>query len=104
MLTIHKKVVKDVNGNPKEVIIPWEEYKKIEESLGLDLSQEAIEDLKQAKIDRDNSNKDAYVDLESIQMFKIIVHKRALKYLNKLTSFRKTKIKKLLTELTNNPI
>lgn len=63
MLTIHKKVV---NGNPKEVIIPWEEYKKIEESLGLDLTQEAIEDLKQAKNDRDNSNKDAYVDLESI--------------------------------------
>ncbi len=66
MLTIHKKVVKDVNGNPTEVIIPWEEYKKIEESLGLDLSQEAIGDLKQAKIDRDNSNKDAYVDLDSI--------------------------------------
>ena len=66
MLTIHKKVVKDVNGNPMEVIIPWEEYKKIEELLGLDLTQEAIEDLKQAKIDRDNSNKDAYVDLESI--------------------------------------
>ncbi len=66
MLAIHKKVVKDVNGNPTEVIIPWEEYKKIEESLGLDLSQETIEDLKQAKIDRDNSNKDAYIDLESI--------------------------------------
>ncbi len=66
MLTIHEKVVKDVNGNPKEVIIPWEEYKKIEESLGLDLTQEAIEDIKQAKIDRDNSNKDAYIDLESI--------------------------------------
>jgi hypothetical protein len=49
-----------------EVIIPWEEYKNIEEALGLDLTQEAIEDLKQAKIDRDNSNKDAYVDLESI--------------------------------------
>jgi len=66
MLTIHKKVVRDVNGNPKEVIIPREEYKKIEESLGLDISQEAIGDLKQAKIDRDESNKDAYIDLESI--------------------------------------
>ncbi|MCP5002705.1 MAG: hypothetical protein GY941_01945 [Planctomycetes bacterium] len=66
MLTIRKKVIKDVNGNPTEVIIPWEEYKKIEESLGLDLNKEAIEDLKQAKTDRDNSNKDAYVDLESI--------------------------------------
>ena len=37
-------------------------------------------------------------------MFKIIVHKRALKYLNKLTSFRKTKIIELLTELINDPI
>ncbi len=66
MLTIHKKVVKDVNGNLTEVIIPWEEYKKIEESLGLDLSQEAIKDLKHAKVDRDNSNSDAFTDLESI--------------------------------------
>lgn len=66
MLTVHKKVVVDNNGNPMEVIIPWEEYKEIEESLGLDLTQEAIEDLKQAKIDRENSNMDAYVDLESI--------------------------------------
>lgn len=37
-------------------------------------------------------------------MFKIIVHKRALKYLSKLTSSKKTKIKKLLTELIDNPI
>lgn len=37
-------------------------------------------------------------------MFKVIVHKRSLKYLNKLTPFKKTKIKKLLTELINNPI
>ena len=66
MLTVHKKVVIDDNGNPMEVIIPWEEYKEIEEALGFDLTQEAIEDLKQAKIDRDNSNKDTYVDLESI--------------------------------------
>ena len=35
-------------------------------SLAFALTQEAIEDLKQAKIDRDNANKDAYVDLESI--------------------------------------
>ncbi len=37
-------------------------------------------------------------------MFKVIVHKRALKYLNKLTSFRKAKIKELLAELIDNPI
>ncbi len=32
-------------GFLKEVIISWEEYKKIEKSLRLDLSQEAIDDL-----------------------------------------------------------
>ncbi len=37
-------------------------------------------------------------------MFKIIVHKRATKYLNKLTPFKKNKIKELLTELINDPI
>ena len=37
-------------------------------------------------------------------MFKIIVHKRALKRLNKLPSHRKNKIKELLNELINNPI
>ncbi len=66
MLTVHKKIVTDDKGNPLEVIIPWKEYKKIEELLGVDFTEEVIEDLKQAKIDRDNSNKDAYVDLESI--------------------------------------
>ena len=66
MLTVHKKIVTDDKGNPLEVIIPWKEYKKIEELLGADFTKEVIEDLKQAKIDRENSNKDAYVDLESI--------------------------------------
>ena len=47
MLTIHKKVVIDDQGNPLEVIIPWEEYQEIAELLGLDLSDEAVEDLKQ---------------------------------------------------------
>ncbi len=37
-------------------------------------------------------------------MFKVIAHKRVLKYLNKLTSSKKTKIKELLTELIDNPI
>ncbi len=37
-------------------------------------------------------------------MFKVIVHKRVLKCLNKLTSTKRTKIKELLTELVDNPI
>ena len=53
MLTVHKKIVLDEKGNPTEVIIPWKVYKEMEELLGLDLDKNAIEDLKQAKEDRE---------------------------------------------------
>ena len=66
MITLHKKIVVDEQGKPMEVIIPWDEYKELEEMLGLDLDQEAIEDLNQAKKDRASGKKDAYVDLDSI--------------------------------------
>lgn len=66
MLTIHKRIVIDEDGNPMEVIIPWEEYQEMAELLGLDLSKDAIADLKQAKIDRDNGNNDAYVSLDTV--------------------------------------
>jgi PHD/YefM family antitoxin component YafN of YafNO toxin-antitoxin module len=51
---------------PAEVIIPWSEFKKMEELLGLDLDKTAIEDLKQAKKDRESGKKGAYVNLNSI--------------------------------------
>ncbi len=66
MITLHKKIVVDEQGKPMEVIIPWDEYKELEEILGLDLDQEAIEDLNQARKDRASGKKDAYVDLDSI--------------------------------------
>ena len=66
MITIHKKVVVDDIGKPTEVIIPWDEYKELEELLGLDLDKEAIEDLKRGRSDRAKGKKDAYVDLDSI--------------------------------------
>ena len=66
MITLHKKIVVDEQGKPMEVIIPWDEYKELEEILGLDLDQEAIEDLNQARKDRSRGKKDAYVDLDSI--------------------------------------
>ena len=66
MLTVHKKLVLDRKGNPTEVIIPWTEFKKMEELLGLDLDKTAIEDLRQAKRDRERGKRDAYVDLDSI--------------------------------------
>lgn len=66
MLTVHKKIVLDKKGKPIEVILPWEEFKKMEELLGLDIDNIAIEDLKQAKKDRESGKKGAYVDLNSI--------------------------------------
>ncbi|GMQ79822.1 MAG: hypothetical protein BMS9Abin03_263 [Thermodesulfobacteriota bacterium] len=66
MISINKKYVVDKHGNPKEVIILFEDFKKIEELLGLDLNEKAIADLKEARRDRESGNIKAYVDLNSI--------------------------------------
>ncbi len=66
MIVVHKKIVVDEKGKPTEVIIPWEEYKEIEELLGLDLDKNAIADLEQAKEDRKSRRKGAYVELDSL--------------------------------------
>lgn len=66
MISVHKKIIVNEKGKPTDVIIPWEEYKVIEESLGLDLEDFAIEAINQAKQDRENGKEDAYLDLESI--------------------------------------
>ena len=56
----------DEQGNPKEVIIPVEDFRKIEELLGWDLDGEAVQQLREARRDRESGKKDAYVDLDSI--------------------------------------
>lgn len=66
MLSISKKVVYDEEGKPVEVILSWKDYQKIEEILGLDLDEEAIRALEEAKGDREQAKKDAYVALEEI--------------------------------------
>lgn len=65
-MVVHKKIVVDEMGKPTEVIIPWEEYKEIEELLGLDLDENALSDLKQAREDRENKSDGAYVELDSL--------------------------------------
>ncbi len=66
MISIHKKMIIDEHGKPVEVIIPWVEFKEMEEILGLDFDQVAIDDLKQAQKDREAGNREAYLDFESI--------------------------------------
>ncbi len=66
MLHIEKKYIVDENGAPKEVIIPFETFKWIEETLGLDLDQKTVSQLAEARQDREKGTPDAYVDLDSI--------------------------------------
>ena len=66
MAKIKKKFIVDEQGNPKEVILLLEDFQKIEELLGLDLDDEAINDLRKARSDRETGNKNAYVDLHTI--------------------------------------
>ena len=66
MIQIHKKLVIDEQGNPREVIIPWEEFQEIAEILGLDLDEKAIADLRQARRDREKGNDEAFIDLEDL--------------------------------------
>ena len=63
---INKRYIVDERGNPKEVVILLEDYRKIEELLGLDLDDEAVRQLRKARKDRESGNKDAYVNLDSI--------------------------------------
>jgi PHD/YefM family antitoxin component YafN of YafNO toxin-antitoxin module len=63
---ISKKYVVDEQGNPKEVIIPVEDFRKIEELLGWDLDEEAVQQLREARRDREEGNREAYIDLDSI--------------------------------------
>ena len=65
-MNISKRYIVDEQGNPKEVIIPMEDFRRIEELLGLDLDDEAVQNLREARKDREGGNKDAYVELDSI--------------------------------------
>ena len=66
MASIPKKIVYDENGKPVEVILPWEVFQEIEETLGLDLDEKATEALKEARKDRESGRKEAYISLEEI--------------------------------------
>ena len=65
-MNINKRYIVDESGNPKEVVILLEDYRKIEEMLGLDLNDETVKQLREAQEDRKSGNKDAYIDLDSI--------------------------------------
>jgi predicted transposase YbfD/YdcC len=65
-MDVRKRYIVDEKGNPKEVVIPIKDFRKIEELIGWDLDKETVEQLSRARKDRKNSNKDAYIDLDSL--------------------------------------
>ena len=62
-MNINKRYIVDEEGNPKEVVIPLDDYRKMEELLGWDLDDKTVKQLREAKKDRARGKKKAYVNL-----------------------------------------
>ena len=62
-MNINKRYIVDKEGNPKEVVIPLDDYRKMEELLGWDLDDKTVKQLREAKKDRARGKKKAYVNL-----------------------------------------
>jgi PHD/YefM family antitoxin component YafN of YafNO toxin-antitoxin module len=67
MHDIRKEYIVDETGNPTKVILSLADFRLIEEMLGLDLDEEALADLKQARQDRQNGQLDAFITLDAIE-------------------------------------
>jgi hypothetical protein len=63
VIKIHKKIVVDERGTPKEAIIPWKQFCEIAEALGFDLDEEAVVDLRTARKDWRQRKHDAFLPL-----------------------------------------
>ena len=66
MIAIHKKYIVDAQGHPTDVIINYQEFREIEELLGLDLDDRAKEDLRLAREAREAGTRDDYVSLDEL--------------------------------------
>ena len=66
MLSIPRKYIVDDSGNRKEVIISYEDFRLIEELLGLDLEDEVVNVLKEASQDRAYKTEDTYINLDDL--------------------------------------
>jgi len=67
MTITHKRVV-DEAGNPKEAIIPWEQFVELQEVLGLDFTPDEEKELISARRDLEEGRWDSFVDREEIRL------------------------------------
>ena len=66
MLSIPRKYIVDDAGNRKEVIIAYEDFRLIEELLGLDLEEDVVTILKEASRDRAYKAEETYIELDDL--------------------------------------
>ncbi len=66
MTAIQKKIVIDEHGAPQEVIIPWAQFCELSEALGLELDEEALADLREAKRDWESGDRTAFIPLSEL--------------------------------------
>lgn len=66
MLSIPRKYIVDDAGNRKEVIIAYDDFRLIEELLGLDFEDEVVAILKEASQDRAYKAKETYIKLDDL--------------------------------------
>ena len=89
----------------KEVIIPWAQFCEMSEALGLDLDEEAIADLRET-LRRFGKGRQGGVSRHSPRferMPRLIVHKRAMRYLQRMDRRLKAQLVAKLEELARNP-
>ena len=66
MQTIQREYIVDETGNPHKVVLSLADFRLIEEMLGLDLDETALEDLRRAARDRAEELAETYLDLDDI--------------------------------------
>jgi hypothetical protein len=68
-MKLHTKYIIDKNGKPISVVLPIEEFRKLIEVYGIDLSKEEIESIEKNKILRASSAtsiEEEYTDLDDL--------------------------------------
>lgn len=65
--TLERNFIFNKAGQPQGVIIPWDDYLEIAETLGWDLSQSEAVELREAMHDSSSSNREAFIAIEDLE-------------------------------------
>lgn len=66
MTSIDERIVLDRDGNPSEVLIPYDQYQKLIRMCGLDLDEIEQKELREALEDSRNGNDEAFVHASEV--------------------------------------